>query len=241
MFEGLVVAVGSRFTGVPEDRFREQFADLYPFARAVKDHQKSQLNTECWRIALDRAGAFKKVQGRRPSDTLLKALISWSAWSMSTSAIEQNFCKMERVFGGRLQSLMDSGLMDLLTVAIEHDAVVERDEMKAVLNLAQDLWLKHFGSIRAGTALGHRIDKGRKRPAVRNVKNVTETQFLKDRESDVRKRHAAWKEAGKAVGVKDRVQAESAANWTDAMDSEASLNCLAVCAASESLAGETST
>ena len=116
----------AQFFNVDSNKFSEQLNDVHPFARTVKDSNIDVSNQEAWRMAL------KRIRGsqQHPVDALLRPLQCWVAWSPSTSGLEQNFSAMERTYGQRVSNLVDSGLLDLLTLVVEKKTVEARGEMK---------------------------------------------------------------------------------------------------------------
>lgn len=210
----------AKFFKLDAATFVEQLNDILPFAKTVKDF-KGVSNKEAWRRALGKVG-FRSAT--HPSDALLRPLQAWVAWSPSTSGLEQNFSAMERVYGKRVSSLLDSGLLDLLTLVVEHEQVKKRGERQKVLHAAQDLWLTHFGSTRRcvdphlhkGVAQGSGHPEGPK-----NGKTYkTEAAFLREREAQVHRRQQEWIKAGKRKSAQSRIDQASASTWTASMQAE---------------------
>jgi hypothetical protein len=104
----------AQFFNLDGTKLELQLDDMYLLARSVKlANPKLKLsNQDAWRMAMT------KVRGVETTE-LSKPLQAWMAWSPSTSGIEQSFSQVQRVFGDRLQSMTDMGLLDLVNCVVE--------------------------------------------------------------------------------------------------------------------------
>lgn len=142
-----------------EDLFNEHL-DHEPIAlHAAKSQNLS--NFDAWKTAVLRTRSRRSTQQRHPSDSLLKVLIRYGAFTgATTSGVEQCFSRIDKHISSRKRGMSWEHELDEVKLILDHDSSQEG----AICEAARRVWLLHFPAPRArGSAAVARIDKGCKR------------------------------------------------------------------------------
>ena len=145
----------------------------------------------------------------------MPAAVAWIAWSPSTSAVEQNWSKMQVVASALSSSISDAWLATIMAVACTH---VPQSEEEQLLEKALKLWKQYFPNARQ-CSKQRRLDFGRKHKRAANAR-TTEKDIIAKRENDVSKQVAEWRSAGLHDGAKRRTMDASRTAWTPKLQAE---------------------
>ena len=133
------------------------------FPRAKARMAVSATNKDAWKSVLQHMSS-SKLSTMHPTSELRKALISYAAFGISTSGVEQHFSKSIHKFTVRQLS----ALQDREELCIKVSLDISGKKLETILENAQLVWRRCMGATRTVTPIP-RIDKGVKRAHAGNV------------------------------------------------------------------------
>ena len=117
---------------------------MHPRAVQAAVSLKGDVNKEVWKSVYDRAKRSGAVSANHPMDVLLKALILYFVFGISSSGVEQDFAKSGWGFGNRRQKAYPETEEFCLKVLLD----LPHHDLDEVIKLAQKVWVACYGVVR---------------------------------------------------------------------------------------------